>query len=46
LAQLTKRLPIIPVQPVQQLPAACISQSAKHRILTHDNDMEPFGYLF
>jgi hypothetical protein len=35
LAQLAKRLTISLVQPVQQSPAAGISQSAKHRVLVH-----------
>jgi hypothetical protein len=33
------------VQPIQQPPAARIGQSAKHSIVIHAGNMEPFGYL-
>ena len=45
LAQLAQRLTIPLVQPVQQLPAARIGQRAKHSIVIHAGDTEPFGYL-
>jgi len=44
LAKLAKPLAILPVQPVQQLPAASVGQSAKHSVLIHANNMEPCGY--
>ena len=44
LAQLAKRLAVPLVQPVQQLPAARIRQSAKHSIV-HAGNMEPRGCL-
>ena len=44
LAQLAKRLAIPAMQPVQQPPAARIGRSAKHSIVIHAGDMEPFGY--
>src|SRR5271169_6253064 len=46
LAQLAKRLATLPVQPVQQLPAARIGQSTKHSIVIHTRNMEPYGSLF
>ncbi len=46
LAQLAKRLAILLMQPVQHLPAACIGQSAKHSVLIHASNMEPYGSLF
>jgi hypothetical protein len=45
LAQFAKRLAIPAVQPVEQLPAARIGQSAKHDVIVHAGNMEPFGYL-
>src|SRR5580704_154761 len=45
LAQLAQRLAIPAVQPIQQLPTICIGQSAKHSIVIHAGNMEPFGYL-
>jgi hypothetical protein len=45
LAQFTKRLAISAVQPIQQPPTASIGQSAKHNVLFHASNMEPFGYL-
>jgi hypothetical protein len=45
LTQLAKPLAIPAVQPVQQLPAARIGQSAKHSIVIHAGDMEPYGCL-
>src|ERR1700726_16498 len=45
LAQLAKRLAIPAVQPIEQLPTICIGQSAKHSIVIHAGNMEPFGYL-
>jgi hypothetical protein len=39
LAQIAERLTILPVQPVQQLPAACVCQRAKDGILSHDHKM-------
>jgi len=44
LAQLAQGLAIPAVQPIQQLPTICIGQSAKHSIVIHAGDMEPFGY--
>jgi hypothetical protein len=46
LAQFPERLAIPAMQPIQQLPAARIGQSAKHRIVIHAGNMEPFGYLY
>src|SRR5262249_23694329 len=45
LAQLAQRLAILPVQPVQQLPAARIGQGPKYSVVIHVYNMEPFGYL-
>ena len=44
LAQLAQGLAIPAVEPIQQLPTICIGQSAKHSIVIHAGDMEPFGY--
>ena len=33
------------MQPIQQPPAACIGQSAKHSVLFHASNMEPFSSL-
>jgi len=38
-------LAILPVQPVEQVPAACISQSMEHSVVIFDHNTEPFGYL-
>jgi hypothetical protein len=38
-------LAILPVQPVEQVPAACISQSMEHSVIIFDHNTEPFGYL-
>jgi hypothetical protein len=43
--QLAKRLAIPLMQPIQQPPAARIGQSAKHSILIHASNMEPFCCL-
>ena len=42
-AQLAKRLTVLAVQPIQELPAARIGQSPKHCIVIHAGNMEPFG---
>jgi len=45
LAKLGQRLAIPPVQPVEQVPAACISQSMEHSVVIFGHNTEPFGYL-
>src|SRR5258708_810505 len=45
-AKIAEGLAILPVQPIQQPPAARVCQSAKHGVLIHVRHMELFSCLF
>jgi hypothetical protein len=46
LAKVAERLAILPVQPVQQLPTACVCQSAKYGVVIHLHYTQPFSCLY
>ena len=45
-AKLAERLAVLPVQSIQQLPAAWICQGVEHGIVIHLHNREPYGSLF
>jgi hypothetical protein len=46
LAKIAERLAILPVQPIQQLPAACVRQRVKHGVFFQAQDTQLFSCLF